>query len=408
MAIREEQIRAATLALEMRHGREFCDKVRELIDHGAELDSVILNHLLERNAERDQLDSQTIELLLTRTHSLELYSRTKERFYARGDSMSRLLAIDEFRADVQPVLCKKLYLERTNFIGHNLALDQLAKHATADALKYLEAIVSEEKPEQLAKTSMADAVHNTIDLDNLSTHLEEVRYLVDEIGHRNFLEKVCDAIDTIRRREAVYDRIGLNSEAHREVPRYSKIQVIFDTDEGIDPEEVARVLASRSEGRTAEFKASFRVVMNKDGQVDGDQNEKRQNALRYEVLKTITAFLNADGGMLLVGVDDSARVIGLAPDLQHYGGKDKLLNDLSTLVKQKLEGGVFDYVRYGFARVEKQEVLAIKCLSHSGGCYFKNEKGKSDFYLRNGAADQLLEGKELGDHLKANRPNDKI
>jgi len=43
--------------------------------------------------------------------------------------------------------------------------------------------------------------------------------------------------------------------------------------------------------------------------------EKRVNEpLKFSVIKTVAAFLNSDGGTLLIGVDDERNVVGLQGD----------------------------------------------------------------------------------------------
>ena len=42
-----------------------------------------------------------------------------------------------------------------------------------------------------------------------------------------------------------------------------------------------------------------------------------QKRLRKSITKTIAAFLNTDGGTLLIGVDDSGQVLGIEPDFEY-------------------------------------------------------------------------------------------
>ncbi len=89
-----------------------------------------------------------------------------------------------------------------------------------------------------------------------------------------------------------------------------------------------RDLIARGESQTVEFKSSL--------QWDVRQN-KKNTALRHQVLKTIAAFLNTDGGILVIGVDDDGRVLGLDADLALVGSsRDRFEQLLANLLSEYL------------------------------------------------------------------------
>lgn len=49
---------------------------------------------------------------------------------------------------------------------------------------------------------------------------------------------------------------------------------------------------------------------------------KRDPQIEFAVAKTVAGFLNSDGGVVLIGVDDSAEPIGLDDDLQYMKQPD--------------------------------------------------------------------------------------
>lgn len=71
-------------------------------------------------------------------------------------------------------------------------------------------------------------------------------------------------------------------------------------------------LVRRGEGKQTEFKASMRYDF-KTGGVN--------KSLQKVISKSVAAFLNTGGGRLLVGVDDSGRMVGLGKDLTTLGSK---------------------------------------------------------------------------------------
>ena len=77
--------------------------------------------------------------------------------------------------------------------------------------------------------------------------------------------------------------------------------------------EIERLLAS-GEATTLEFKSSLRTPtgpLAKDGKFELDP---LRHALEHEVLKTIAAFLNTDGGVLVIGVADDHTIVGIEVD----------------------------------------------------------------------------------------------
>ncbi len=64
------------------------------------------------------------------------------------------------------------------------------------------------------------------------------------------------------------------------------------------------------ESKTLEFKSTL--------QWDVHQKQKNKE-LHHPVLKTVAAFLNTEGGTLLIGVDDEGNVLGLNDDLKVSG-----------------------------------------------------------------------------------------
>jgi hypothetical protein len=94
-------------------------------------------------------------------------------------------------------------------------------------------------------------------------------------------------------------------------------------------------LLQQGESSTVEFKSTARWNL-KDGKKDRDMEE--------EILKTIAAFLNSKGGILLIGVADDSSIVGLDPDYESWSEKcnrdgyerwlmnDLLLRDLGKVI----------------------------------------------------------------------------
>lgn len=105
---------------------------------------------------------------------------------------------------------------------------------------------------------------------------------------------------------------------------------------------------------------------------------------RDEHLKVISAFTNADGGNLIIGVDDDGNPIGIK-------NSKKLLENISNKVRNKL--GIIPSVNIEKRRDREIVKVVIKPspvpISYDGKYY----------YIRSGSTTQELKGKELADFL---------
>ena len=63
----------------------------------------------------------------------------------------------------------------------------------------------------------------------------------------------------------------------------------------------------KEEGTTVEFKESWGVHTK--------ESEIPIKELKMDILKSVVAFANTQGGRIYIGIDDSGRTVGIGPDL---------------------------------------------------------------------------------------------
>ncbi|HXH24978.1 MAG TPA: DUF262 domain-containing protein [Vicinamibacterales bacterium] len=151
-------------------------------------------------------------------------------------------------------------------------------------------------------------------------------------------------------------------------------------------------LIALGESLTLEFKSS----------VQWDMVQNRQNtALRVGVLKTIAAFLNTDGGTLVIGVEDRGSICGIEPDLRLLGGsRDKFGQLVSSLVFEHLGAGVTPCVRQRFEEVDGRTVCVVDVDRSSEPVFVKGERGR-EFYVRVGNTTRALDTEETLRYLES-------
>lgn len=145
-------------------------------------------------------------------------------------------------------------------------------------------------------------------------------------------------------------------------------------------------LMGQGETERVEFKSSLRW----------DMKENRVNrGLEKVIAKTIAGFFNANGGHLLVGVNDDGEPLGLKNDLSTLRSPDldafeRTVNDI---VSKNLGGDLCPYIHTVFADVDAKDVAMIIIRPAPRAVYL--EEGKSSiFYVRSGNSTRQLDVRE--------------
>ncbi len=141
------------------------------------------------------------------------------------------------------------------------------------------------------------------------------------------------------------------------------------------------------EGSRLEFKASLRTNLHTNS-VD--------RAIETAILKTITAYLNTDGGTIIVGVSDSGEILGLEKDA--FPNKDKLKLHLNNLIKERIGSQFMTFIQYEIFPIEDKHVLKIDCLPSIKRVFLKDGK-EEEFYVRNGPSSAKLSGSSMIDYI---------
>jgi len=116
----------------------------------------------------------------------------------------------------------------------------------------------------------------------------------------------------------------------------------------------------------------------------------------HAVLKTIVAYLNSNGGTLLVGVSDSGEIVGLEKD--EFQTQDKLKVYFTGLLRNHLGNQFLPFVQYELYPIKDKHVLKIDC-SPSPKRVFLKWDSDEEFYVRHGSTTLKLSGNELLDYV---------
>ena len=160
----------------------------------------------------------------------------------------------------------------------------------------------------------------------------------------------------------------------------------------------AEELIKAGESRTLEFKSSLRWNLRED--------HKDDKVITHAVLKTIAAFLNTEGGDLLIGVADDGTVLGI--DHDDLENDDKFIRHLVQAVKNGLGDRASADVDPKTQIVQGKTVCIVSCSRSPEPVYLKwkglEERDEGDFYIRSGPGSTKLSQSDTKDYIRTRFP----
>jgi membrane protein YdbS with pleckstrin-like domain len=155
-------------------------------------------------------------------------------------------------------------------------------------------------------------------------------------------------------------------------------------------------LLDQGEGIFVEFKETLRYDVRK-GEVSKE--------IEKMVLKTIVAFLNADGGTLVIGVDDNAQIVGLEEDYKALPKKsrDGFENHLNMLIKTTIGLPFTKYINARFEKIDNKDICVISVKKSHKPAYLHNHNGdkKEEFFVRVGNSTQPFSISEAEEYISS-------
>ena len=124
--------------------------------------------------------------------------------------------------------------------------------------------------------------------------------------------------------------------------------------------------------------------------------------LRFSTLKTIAAFLNSEGGTLIIGVEDNGNIFGLEKDLSllSNGNIDKLERTIIDSICQYIGSNFTQQIKIRFEKIDGKDVCAIDIKKSVKKAWLQktNEK-KLEFYIRMSNRSEPLDIPDIYEHL---------
>ena len=142
------------------------------------------------------------------------------------------------------------------------------------------------------------------------------------------------------------------------------------------------------ETKHIEFKQSLSMDV-KSGQ--------KEKYIEHSALKTVCAFLNTDGGTLIIGVSDQSELTGLQVEMEKFHKSfDRMKLHFKNLLSDRVGNQAHEYVDYEIENFNGVDLFVVECRK-SGSEIFLNG---DEFYIRTNPATDRLEGKALLEYCR--------
>lgn len=148
-----------------------------------------------------------------------------------------------------------------------------------------------------------------------------------------------------------------------------------------------------SEGQNLEFKSTLLYDIKK---------EEKNEELRLQILKTIAAFMNTDGGTLLIGVEDDKSIYGIENDFQYMGrnpNQDGFQLHVTSVIRSQLGPSFSAYVLFRFERIAGKTVCAVDVLKSPKPAFLKKNADR-EFYIRASSQSYALNVEDMYNRLR--------
>lgn len=176
-------------------------------------------------------------------------------------------------------------------------------------------------------------------------------------------------------------------------PEHTSEEIIerIRTKNGIKPIPPLKSLITREEDEELEFKSTFRWDI---------QGQKYNRALEKAAMKTVAAFLNSQGGHLIIGVDDQGQLVGIEHDYKTLNRKDPdgFHNHFTTTFKNMIGPEFRQFVQLTHHEVEDKQ-LAVVTVAPSPKPVYLKDGNEEEFFIRTGNSTTSLRLSEAASYI---------
>lgn len=148
-----------------------------------------------------------------------------------------------------------------------------------------------------------------------------------------------------------------------------------------------RILIEHGENEYVEFKSTLRLNL---------FTKKFDHAIEHASLKTVAAFLNSEGGTLLIGVDDAGNVTGIEKDV--FQNEDKALLHLTNIIKTQISMLHLAFINMRTEKIGGKAIIRVDVKPANVPAYMECNQLEV-MYVRTGPSTICLKVSEIYDYI---------
>lgn len=154
------------------------------------------------------------------------------------------------------------------------------------------------------------------------------------------------------------------------------------------PTDEIRALIQNGESSDLEFKSTLRWNLKTD---------KLDKNVELASLKNIVAFLNSEGGTLLVGIKDDGTILGVEKD--QFASEDKYLLHFNNLIRRHIGLEFSQHINFELKDLDSKKILVIDCEPSDNPVFLKHNSAE-DFYVRVGPGSRKLTTSKVLEYIE--------
>lgn len=146
-------------------------------------------------------------------------------------------------------------------------------------------------------------------------------------------------------------------------------------------------LIQAGESGTLEFKSTMRTNL---------RTGKTGKEIELAWLKAVVAFMNSDGGILLIGVDDNGAILGI--DVDNFANEDKCRLHFKNLLNTHIGAEFTRFIHLKIVCIKEKTILVIECERVRRPVFLQVGKNE-DFFIRSGPSSMKLSMSQMVKYL---------
>ncbi len=155
--------------------------------------------------------------------------------------------------------------------------------------------------------------------------------------------------------------------------------------QGFENEVFALIRAGES--TTLEFKSTMRTNL---------KTGKPGKEIELAWLKTVAGFMNSDGGILLIGIEDDGKLLGI--EIDNFANEDKCRLHFKNLLNTHIGAEFTRFIHLKIVTIREKTILIVECERVRRPVFLRVGKNE-DFFIRSGPSSTKLTMSQLVKYL---------